>query len=168
MRKNHFYIQVALLLVAFFASSLPAFSQDGGGTWRRTIIVTTLDGVTMEYLLDVNTKVKIAKPNLLIETEGVVLDYDLEQMAQIRYGRRLIPSGIDDASADDGQPFRWEDETIFFDRLEDNTLIEVFTTDGKLVISRRCSGNTRLPLRFLSDGVYIVKINHTTYKIQKR
>ena len=95
------------------------------------------------------------------------MDYELEKMAQVRYGKRLVPSGISNI-ADDNQPFKWEDETIYFFQLSDDTLIEVFTADGKQVMSRRCSGDAQLSLKSLIDGVYFVKINQTTYKILKR
>ena len=52
--------------------------------------------------------------------------------------------------------------------VEKNTLIEMFTADGKQVLSRHCSGNAQLPLNSLTNGVYLVKINESTYKIVKR
>lgn len=153
------------MIVVLF-STMSAKAQSEHGIWRKTIIVSTLDGTTMEYLIDTDTKVKVEKPNLVIETEGVVLFYELDKMAQVRYGKRLVPSGIE--SIGDDQPFKWEDETLFFFHLSENTLIEVFTTDGKQVVSRRYSGDAQLPLRSLHDGVYLVKINNDTYKILKR
>ena len=141
------------------------YAEDG--VWRRTIIVSTLEGMTMEYLIDKNTKVKIEKPNLVIETEGVVLTYELESMNQVRYGRKFIPSGIHNVT-DDNQPFIWDDETMMFDNLPNNTLVEVYSADGKQIVSRRCSGNAQLSLKTLTNGVYIVKIDQTTYKIMKR
>ena len=137
------------------------------GVWRKTIIVSTLEGTTMEYLIDKNTKVRIDKPNLIIETEGVVLTYELESMGQVRYGKKFIPSGIHNVT-DDNQPFVWDDETMSFDNLPDNTLVEIYKADGTQVVSRKCSRNTQLSLKTLTNGVYIVKIDQTTYKILKR
>lgn len=108
------------------------------------------------------------KPYLVIETEGVVLNYELEKMAQVRYGKKFVLTGIGSANAEDAQPFKWEDETIFFDHLPENTLIEVFTADGKQVVSQRYSGNAQLPLKQLPTGVYLVQMNQTTYKILKK
>ena len=168
MKMKRRMMKAARVLLAFLMLSfVPASAQQGEGVWRKTIVVTTLDGTTMEYLIDSDTKVKIEKPNLVIETEGVVLNYELEKMAQVRYGKRLVPTGINGVTVEE-QPFKWEDETVFFDRLPDNTLIEVFTTDGKLVVSRQYSGNAQLPLQSLANGVYLVKVNDTTYKIVKR
>jgi len=157
---------VLLLLVLLETQSIIA--QSHPDVWRRTIVVSTLDGTTMEYLIGTDTKVRIEKPNLVIETEGVVLFFDLEQMAQVRYGKRRVPSNIEEMSIEAEQPFKWEDETLFFFHLPDETLVEVFAADGKQVVSRRCSGNSQLPLRALHDGVYLVKLNQSTYKILKR
>lgn len=156
-----------MLLLFFVFSMLPANAQSGEGIWRKTIIVTTLDGTTMEYFIDTDTKVKIKEPYLVIETEGVVLNYELEKMVQVRYGKKSNSTGINNAISDD-QPFKWEDETIFFAHLSKNTLIEVFTADGKLIMSHRYTGEAQLPLNSLIDGVYLVKINGATYKILKR
>ena len=161
-------VKATFVLFAFLTlHSVSAVAQQDDGMWRKTIVVTTLDGTTMEYLIDVDTKVRIDKPNLVIETEGVVLNYELEKMAQMRYGKRFIPTGINGVAVEE-QPFKWEDETVFFYCLPSNTLIEVFTTDGKLVVSRQCSGNFQLPLNTLTNGVYLVKVNDVTYKIVKR
>jgi hypothetical protein len=62
-------------------------------TLYSTILVTTRDGVTVEHLIDQNTRVSIEKPNLIIETDGEVLTYDLEHMARLRYGKRLVSAG---------------------------------------------------------------------------
>ncbi len=68
-----------------------------GGTPKKlcsTIFITTRDGVTMEYLLDDNTRLSIEKPNLVIETDGKVLTYELENMARLRYGQRYVSAGL--------------------------------------------------------------------------
>ena len=160
-------LKLLYVLSLLIFSTLPINAQRNVD-WRKTIIVTTLDGTTMEYLIDKNTKVKIEKPNLVIETEGVVLTYELESMSQIRYGKKSVSNDIQHITNDDNQPFKVEDEIMFFDHLSENTLVEVFTADGKLVLSRRCSGNAQLSLSTLINGVYLVKVNQNTYKIIKR
>ena len=138
------------------------------GVWCPTIIVTTLDGATMEYLIDKNTKVKIAKPNLVIETDGLVLTYELESMSQVRYGRKLVTMGIPVVSVADDKPFKMENETLFLNGLAENTLVGVYNVEGKTVMSRRYSGNAQVSLNSLPSGVYFVKFNNETYKISKK
>lgn len=138
------------------------------GVWCPTIIVTTLEGATMEYLIDKNTKVKIAKPNLVIETDGLVLTYELESMSQVRYGRKLVTMSIPVVSVADDKPFRMENETLFLSGLPENTLVGVYNVEGKTVMSRRYSGNAQVSLNSLPSGVYFVKFNNETYKISKK
>ena len=147
--------------------ALPASAQNENGVWRQTIIVTTLDGTTMEYYLDNDTKVRIEKPNLVIETENVVLNYELENMKQVRYGKKFVTDGIHSATIGDN-PFTLKDETLFFKDLAENTQIGIYTTDGKTVVSRQCSGDASLSLNSLTAGMYIVKINNESYKILKK
>lgn len=162
------------------SGSLEAFRSDAGwgqftnmeetveGGWHRTLIVSTLDGGTMEYLLDKQTKVRIEQPNLVIETDGTVLTYELQSLSQIRYGRKYITTGIHGETVVNGQAFRMEDGVLLFDNLRDNSLVEVFTVDGKTVMSRHCSGRTSVTLDQFGTGVYFVKVNGETYKILKK
>ncbi len=140
-------------------------SEDG---WQRTIIVSTLDGSMMEHLLDRNTKIRIEQPNLVIETDGTVLTYELNSMSQIRYGRKFITTGISTVAVDAGKSFKIIDNVLSFDNLRDNSLIEIYTVDGKQVMTRRCSGHFQVPLGDLTPGIYLLKVNSETYKIQRR
>lgn len=138
------------------------------GGWRRSLIVSTLDGGTLEYLLDKHTKVRIQQPNLVIETDGAVLTYELDNLSQIRYGRKYITTGVHGEAIVNGQSFRMEDGVLFFDNLRDNSLVEIYTIDGKAVMSRRCGGHAQVTLNQFSPGVYFVKVNGETYKILKK
>jgi hypothetical protein len=138
------------------------------GVWRKTIIVKTLDGTTMEYLIDKDTKVKIEKPNLIIETEGVVLTCELESMGQIRYGKRYIETGVGSLISDYATPFKMKDELLYFNDLKEDTQITIYSSDGKTIISRRYSGNAQISLNVLPAGIYLVKMNDETYKLLKK
>ena len=157
---------ILLTIVGMWVATAAHAQSDNSGVWKRTIIVTTLDGATMEYLIDEDTKVRVEKPYFIVETEGVTLSYDLEKMGQLRYGRRLITEGIAELSAE--HPFSFNNETLFFGHLPENSFIGVFTTDGKQVISQRCNNATRISLRTLTPGAYLVKANNDSYKIVKR
>ena len=78
----------ALLLCALIVSVQNA---NGDGVWRKTIIFSTLDGTTMEYLIDANTKITVEKPNLVVETEGAVINIELDDMSKIQYGKKWVP-----------------------------------------------------------------------------
>lgn len=154
-----------LLFIGGILFTASAQAQNDGARLQRTIIVSTLDGTTMEYLIDKNTKVRVEKPNLVIETEGVTLSYELEKMGQLRYGRS-IAEGISAATTDN--PFSFDNETLYFKQLPKNSLIEIYTIDGKRTTTRRCSGRASISLTTLSPGAYIVKVNVNSYKIVKK
>lgn len=59
-------------------------------TLCSTLLVTTRDGRTTEHIIDQNTRLSIEQPNLVIETGGTRLTYDLEQTARLRYGHRYV------------------------------------------------------------------------------
>ena len=165
-RINSILQAAGIAVLLLFA--MPSNAQNENGEWRQTIIVTTLDGTTMEYFINKDTKVTIEKPNLVIETENVVLTYELESMKNVRYGKKFVTDGIHSTTLSDNQPFTLEDETLFFKDLPENTKIGIYTTDGKTIVSRQCSGDASLPLNNLTAGIYLVKINNESYKILKK
>ena len=59
-------------------------------TLCSTLLVTTRDGRTVEHIIDQNTRMSIEQPNLVIETGGTRLTYDLENTARLRYGHRYV------------------------------------------------------------------------------
>lgn len=167
---NHFFklmkMVKAILFIIGMLITTESYAQSDGSFWRKTIVVSTLDGTLMEYLIDRDTKIRLEKPYLIIETEGVNLSYELEKMGQLRYGQRLITNTITDNSI--VQPFSFDNETLYFNQLPPNSIIEVFTIDGKLTSSLHCGGSAQVSLSALSSGAYIVKVNESTYKILKK
>lgn len=155
------------LFLLALATSM-AVQADDNMIWRKTIIVKTLDNTTMEYLIDKDTKVKIEKPNLIIETEGIVLTYKLEEMGQVRYGKKLVSTGIDNLKSGHPTPFKMVDDFLYFNNLKVGTQICVITADGKSLMNRSYSRSAQISLSELTSGVYFVKVNEETYKILKK
>ena len=60
-------------------------------------------------------------------------------------------------------------EHIDFSNLPAGAAISIYTLDGKQLYSHRpAEGKTlSLPLSSLQSGIYLVKVNDVTYKIQK-
>ncbi|MBQ6204808.1 MAG: T9SS type A sorting domain-containing protein [Prevotella sp.] len=168
MKTLHVKIMTAAtaLLVILMIHTVPAIAQDG--VWRTTIIIKTLDGGKAEYLIDKDTKVSIEQPNLVIETDGMVLTYALESMNQVSYGRKFISSGISSPAQDEGNPVSVEKEMLFLSGLSENTQVDVYNAEGKTMMSQRYSGSAQVSLHMLPTGIYFVKINNETYKILKK
>ena len=165
MKKMTIFVALLAIMVAY---SVPAVAQQDNGVWRTTIIIKTLDGGKAEYLIDSDTNVSIEQPNLVIETDGMVLTYELENMKQVSYGRKFISSGIDSPALEGGKPIVVGKEMLFLSGLPVNTLVSVYNTEGKTVMSQHCSGDAQVSLQELPSGVYFVKFNNETCKILKK
>ena len=168
MKTLHVKIMTAAtaLLAILMIHTVPAIAQDG--VWRTTIVIKTLDGGKAEYLIDKDTKVSIEQPNLIIETDGMVLTYALESMNQVSYGRKFISSGISSLALDEGNPVSMEKEMLFLSGLPENTQVDVYNAEGKIMMSHRHSGSAQVSLHMLPAGIYFVRFNNETYKILKK
>lgn len=129
-----------------------------------TIIVTTVDGGTVEYLIDDRTKVRLVKPYLIINTDGMVMTYHLDDMTRLRYGQRMVTSGIG-ILRDDNLPTTG---TIFLNDLNDNTLTEVTSADGRVLMNQRSGGTVEVSLGSEPAGEYVITAGCITINIVKQ
>ena len=129
-----------------------------------TILVTTTDGITIEYLLDENSRLMIAKPNLVIETDGMVMTYELEHMAQLSYGQRTVNTNLSmlkDFDIPTGG-------TLFMHDLKENALTEVTNADGGVVMNQQGNTDVKVSLSNQPAGEYMIKAASQTIKIVKQ
>ena len=108
-----------------------------------TILVSTTDGLTVEYLIDEHSKLRIEKPDLIIETDGMILNYSLENMSQLRYGQRQVSAksilqNFDIPSVG----------TVFVHGMKENSVVEVI------------SANNAIMKHSNSDGIVMVSAAH--------
>lgn len=127
-----------------------------------TLLVTTTDGVTVEYLIDENTKLKIQKPDLIIETEGMVLNYSLENMAQLRYGQREVSTQsmlqhFDMPRAGD----------VYIHGSQENNAAKIICANDTIIKKRTNDGSIAVSLGSAPSGEYEIKAESQTIKIVK-
>ena len=60
---------------------------------RTFLIITMTDGTSQELMIDENTRVKIAKPDLFIQTSGQTQTFSLDKVAHLSYDERLVTIG---------------------------------------------------------------------------
>lgn len=128
-----------------------------------TIIVVTTEGTTVEYLIDKRSKIQISDPFLLINTNGMMQVFMLENMAQLRYGQRVVTRGV--GIFQDYRPAGVG--TVFLNDLKDDTPVQVTSTDGRLLFNERCSGTVEISLSNEPAGEYVVTAGSQTLKIVK-
>lgn len=129
-----------------------------------TVLITTTDGVVMEYLIDESSKVKISKPNLVIESCNTVMTYDLNQMAQMRYGHRTVSApivtqqGICEPTAG----------SILLHGLKNDSMAHVTDSNGRVVMEHCGIGTAVVSLDDEPTGEYLIKTACQTIKIVKQ
>ena len=127
-----------------------------------TILLTTKDGVTMEYLIDESTKLKLLKPDLVIESDEMSLTYELSNMAQLCYGQYQVTPNQSIMQNPDVPTVG----TLFLFGMNENALTEVTNADGKVVMSSR--GDTKVQFDNEPSGEYVITTDCQTFKIVKK
>lgn len=128
-----------------------------------TVLVTTNDGITLEYLLDENSRLMIAKPDFIIETDGMVMTYGLANMAQLSYGLRTVTLDKSTTPKHDVPTAG----TILLHDLKENAVTEVVNADGNVVMSQQGNDNVKVSLGNQPAGEYVIKADSQTIKIFK-
>ena len=158
---------------------IPCYSYEPAYIWTlatdtvdraeaKMLVITATDGTQTKYLLSDMPRVRIEKPYLVIEADGAMVSLPLERLQHMHYEK-----ATDDATAIEEIVVADEKtgscEHIDFSNLPADANVSIYTTDGKLLYNLRpTQGKTlSLPLGSLQSGIYLVKVNDVTYKIQK-
>ena len=133
---------------------------------QKMLVVTAMDGTQTKYLLEGMPQVKIEKPYLVISSGGASVSLPLEDLKHMHYAKTTDEAtAIEDINVLDE---KGGSERIDFSNLPADANVSIYTLDGKLVQALRPNGRAlSLPLGSLQSGVYVVKVNDVTYKIQK-
>lgn len=133
----------------------------------KMLVVTAMDGTQSKYLLDEMPQVRIEKPYLVISARGASVSFPLEKLQHMHYEKATDEAtAIEEIVVLDKKAGR---EHIDFSNLPADANVSIYTLDGKLLYNLRpAPGKTlSLPLNALQSGIYLVKVNDVTYKIQK-
>ena len=134
-----------------------------------SLVIKAKDGTEAEYKLRDFPKVKIERPYIIVNSGGTEITFDLSKTDRFYYKKYdKEASGIDDVRVDSSHPFAIDGDEIAFHHLPDNTLIEIYGIDGRKFRSSRASGSATFSMMMLPPGVYVIKVNSSTYKISKR
>lgn len=137
--------------------------------YSTSLIVKGKDGSETEFRLSKFPKVTIAKPNIIIKAEGTEIVFALSETDRIYYKKHdKEETDIDEMQKDDTNPFSFHGDEINLRNLPDGSLMEVYTINGRRLRSYRVSGSATFSLASLPAGVYVIKVNKSTYKISKR
>lgn len=160
MRKN------LLVFVLCTLSLCPLFSQDAP---VQKLNVWKMDGTQIQFLLNDEPTTTFENGNLVITTNQGVFSYPLAQMS--KYTHEGLPEGIDVPTVAPGDILvRQNNEAMLIEGLPDNQLVEVYSADGKLILSQRAAAgqSTLLNLTTQPQGTYIVNVGQTSFKFVKQ
>ena len=160
MRKN------LLVFVLCTLSICPLFSQDAP---VQKLNVWKMDGTQIQFLLNDEPTTTFENGNLVITTNQGVFSYPLAQMS--KYTHEGLPEGIDVPTVAPGDILvRQNNEAMLIEGLPDNQLVEVYSADGKLILSQRAAAgqSTLLNLTTQPQGTYIVNVGQTSFKFVKQ
>jgi len=134
---------------------------------QKMLVITAMDGTTTKYLLEGMPQVRIEKPYLVISVGTASVSLPLENLQHMHYEK-----ATDEATAIGEIVMPGEKagrEHIDFSNLPADAAVSIYTLDGKqLYTAKAAQGKSlSLPLDALQSGIYLVKVNDVTYKIQK-
>ena len=155
-------------ILTLFLGVLVSMAYLKAEAYEHLVIVAT-DGTNVTYCLKQKPKVTFSATDIMVANNGLEIVYPLAQTARFEYEITDDNSeGIDVVTQE--QLVGFTDDALVFKRLNDNTVISIYTMSGQTVLSRTIStsGEYMLPVDFLSEGVYLVNINSLTYKIVKK
>lgn len=157
-----------LLFLGLALMALPMRAQGAGQPVQR-LIVWKMDGTKVYFELTDEPVTTFANGSLVITANNGVFSYPLAQMA--KYTHEGLPEGIDLPTVAPGDILvRQNNEMMLIDGLPDNTPVEVYSADGKLLLSQHAVGgqSTLLNLANQPQGVYIVNVGQTSFKFVKQ
>lgn len=158
--------KIILLSLILMLSVLNLMAQDAP---VQKLNVWKMDGTQIQFLLNDEPTTTFENGNLVITTNQGVFSYPLAQMS--KYTHEGLPEGIDVPTVAPGDILvRQNNEAMLIEGLPDNQLVEVYSADGKHILSQRAAAgqSTLLNLTAQPQGTYIVNIGSTSFKFVKQ
>ena len=126
------------------------------------VVVTLTDGTIRTISLSEKPIVTIANGKLVIKTEMMTTEFDRANVSRFNFISDV--DGIEEIESDVQDVYN-DGDNLCFSNLPENSLIEIYATDGTLLKRETASGTYKITLAELSAGVYIVSVNGVSTKI---
>lgn len=126
------------------------------------VVVTLTDGTIRTISLSEKPIVTIANGKLVIKTEMTTTEFDRANVSRFNFISDV--DGIEEIESDIQDVYN-DGDNLCFSNLPENSLIEIYATDGTLLKRETASGAYKISLSEISAGVYIVSVNGVSTKI---
>lgn len=132
------------------------------------LVIRSNDGTKVAYALSEKPKITFTETDLILTTNSVAVNYQLDNIACLTY-EKSSESGITDLKNDE-IIFELKEDALLFPYLKANSIISIYSANGNLVFKRivRLDGEYAFPISNLNAGFYLVKVSGLSYKIVKR
>lgn len=153
-------------LLVFILLLLP-FSMVIAEDADSRLVVWKNDGSKIVYSLSEQPKTTFTSEGVVITTSTVSVTYPLNQI--VKYTYEGIASGIESVTKDGGVLVSQDGYNFRFSNLKENTLLQVYSVNGSLISTHNSEGKQiTISLGDHANGVYIIKVGDTSYKVIKR
>ena len=157
--------------ILFFALALMA-----GAAWAQDeqpvqkLNVHMMDGQVVTFLLDDEPVTKFEPGQLILKTSGTSpIIYLIENVRKYTY--EGLPEGIDSPVVTPGSILiRQNNEMMLIDGLPDKANVAVYTTDGKMLFTKRAVAgqSTMLIMGTYPAGTYIIHAGGASFKFVRK
>ena len=132
-----------------------------------SLILLLKDGTTQTYELAEQPVITVVGTELKIVANHADVSIPLSDVVHYTFQKRT--TGIDEVDTNQ-EVIDYKDGVLTLSGLEAGTPISLYTIDGRLLQAHTVAddGTYRQSLASLRQGVYVVKVNHKSYKIMKR
>lgn len=132
-----------------------------------SLILLLKDGTTQTYELAEQPVITVVGTELKIVANHADVSIPLSDVVRYTFQKRT--TGIDEVDTNQ-EVIDYKDGVLTLSGLEAGTPISLYTIDGRLLQAHTVAGDGtyRQSLASLRQGVYVVKVNHKSYKIMKR
>ena len=132
-----------------------------------SLILLLKDGTTQTYELAEQPVITVVGTELKIVANHADVSIPLSDVVRYTFQKRT--TGIDEVDTNQ-EVIDYKDGVLTLSGLEAGTPISLYTIDGRLLQAHTVAddGTYRQSLASLRQGVYVVKVNHKSYKIMKR
>ena len=132
-----------------------------------SLILLLKDGTTQTFELATQPVITVAGTELKILANNADVSIPLTDVVRYTFQKRT--TGIDEVDTNQ-EVIDYKDGVLTLSGLEAGTPISLYTIDGRLLQAHTVAddGTYRQSLASLRQGVYVVKVNHKSYKIMKR
>lgn len=152
MRGIKQIVLVAVLLLIPISVAANSYNQ---------IILTYNDGDIATVNIEADTRMTFDAENILLSSDVADLSFPISEVEKFTYGFSAGVETIDSGNVD----ISFSGNVLSLSNIPVGSTVEVYSLNGVVAKSLRCSGSAEIDLAPLSSGIYLLLINNMTMKI---